>query len=288
MTTFRWSAVLVSAAIPIKSGLVSVAVAADLPGTGADVGRTVVYRDTWGVPHIYTPTVKAGMYAMGWTQAEDRPEEILKNFLRTLGESARFDGPKAIQSDMVSHLWDHYGTSKRYYHRIRPDVRGQIQAFIKGINDFYTTRPDDIPSWWGSSRFWEFRIHAGELHGSGFTLPGVPSIGLGHNADVAWAMTMGGPDIADVYELKLKEDDPAKYLYDGQWRALAQHDITIEAKGLGPKKITIWSSHHGPIVAMLKGKAYAAKIAYADEVQVSEAWHEFNTAKDYRGAAHWA
>ena len=353
MTTFRWRTFLVS--VPILT-LVSVAIAADLPGTGTDVGRTVVYRDTWGVPHIYAPTVKAGMYAIGWAQAEDRPEELLKNFLRALGESARFDGPKAIQSDMVSHLWDHYGTSKRYFDRNRPEIREQIRAFANGINDFYTANPEDVPSWWGKrkvdeymvvafgrlflyawsigqafgdlqaggvqpgfddeergsnqwavspersaegtailcidphlswwgpSRFWEFRIHAGDLHGSGFTLPGVPSIGLGHNADVAWAMTTGGPDTADVYELKLKEDDPAKYLYDGQWRALAQRDITIEVKGLGPKIITIWSSHHGPVIAMREGKAYAAKIAYTDEVQVSEAWHEFNNAKDYRGA----
>ncbi len=35
-------------------------------------------------------------------------------------------------------------------------------------------------------------------------MPGVPSIGLGHNANVAWAMTTGGPDTADIYELKLK------------------------------------------------------------------------------------
>jgi acyl-homoserine lactone acylase PvdQ len=35
---------------------------------------------------------------------------------------------------------------------------------------------------------------------------------------------------------------------------------------------------------MRKGKAYAAKMAYTDEVQISEAWNEFNTATDYRGA----
>jgi len=353
MNTFRWRAVIISAAI---ATLVSLTGAAELPGTGADVGKTVLYRDTWGVPHIYAPTVKAGMYAIGWAQAEDRPEELLKNFLRALGESARFDGPKAIQSDMASHLWDHYGTSKRYFDRNRPEIREQIRAFVNGVNDFYAAHPEDIPSWWpkrkvdehmvvafgrlflyawsigqafgdlqaggvqpgfdqeqrgsnqwavspersaegaailcidphlswwGPSRFWEFRIHAGDLHGSGVTLAGVPSIGLGHNADVAWAMTTGGPDTADVYELKLKEGDPTKYLYDGQWRALTQREITIEVKGLGPKKITIWSSHHGPVIAMREGKAYAAKIAYTDEVQVSEAWHEFNTAKDYRGA----
>ena len=49
----------------------AVAVAADLPGTGADAGKTVIYRDTWGVPHIYAPTVEAGLYAQGWAQAED-------------------------------------------------------------------------------------------------------------------------------------------------------------------------------------------------------------------------
>ena len=306
MTTFRWPVILVSVAVLT---LASVAGAANMPGTGEDAGRTVVYRDTWGVPHIYAPTMEAGMYAMGWAQAKDRPEELLKNFLRALGESVRFDGPKAMQSDMVSHLWDHYGTSKKYFERNRPEIRKQIRTFVKGINDFYASHPEDIPSWWGKrkvdeymvvafgrlflyswsigqafgdlqaggiqpgfdeeprgsnqwavspkrsaegaaillidphlswwgpSRFWEFRIHAGELHGSGFTLPGVPGIGLGHNADVAWAMTTGGPDTADVYELKLKEDDPTKYLYDGQWRTLTQREITIDVKGVGPKKM---------------------------------------------------
>jgi acyl-homoserine lactone acylase PvdQ len=353
MTIFRSKVILIFVSILT---IISIAGAVNLPGKGEDAGRTVVYRDTWGVPHIYAPTMKAGMYAMGWAQAEDRPEELLKNFLRAMGESARFDGPKAMQSDMVSHLWDHYGTSKRNFNRNRPEIREQIRAFVKGINDFYASHPDDIPSWWGKrkvdeymvvafgrlflyswsigqafgdlqaggiqpgfdeeprgsnqwavspkrsaegdaillidphlswwgpSRFWEFRIHAGELHGSGFTLAGVPSIGLGHNADVAWAMTTGGPDTADVYELKLKEDDPTKYLYDDQWRTLTQRRVTIEIKGVGPKKVTLWYSHHGPIVAMREGKAYAAKISYAEEVQISEAWHEFNTAIDYRGA----
>jgi acyl-homoserine lactone acylase PvdQ len=353
MTTFGRQAILVSVAVLTLASIVG---AANLPGTGEDAGRTVVYRDAWGVPHIYAPTIEAGMYAMGFSQAEDRPEELLKNFLRALGQSACFDGPNAIQSDMLSHLWDHYGTSKKYFERNRPEIRKQIRAFVKGINDFYATHPEDIPSWWGKrkvdeymvvafgrlflyswsigqalgdlqaggirpgfdeeprgsnqwavspkrsaegaailcidphlswwgpSRFWEFRIHAGELHGSGFTLAGVPSIGLGHNADVAWAMTTGGPDTADIYELILKEDDPMKYLYDGRWRKLKRREVMIEVKGARPQKLTLWSSHHGPIVAMRKGKAYAARMAYTDEVQVSEAWHEFSTARDYRGA----
>jgi len=182
MNALKWKTAIIYLALIT---LVSVASPADLPGSGGDSGKTVVYRDTWGVPHIYAPTVEAGMYAIGWTQAEDRPEELLKNFMRAMGESASFDGPGEIQSDMVSRLWDHYGTSKKYFDRNRPEIRDQIKAYVKGA---------------------------------------------------------------------------------------------------GERKITIWSSHHGPIVAMREGKAYAAKISYADEVQISEAWHEFNMALDYRGA----
>jgi acyl-homoserine-lactone acylase len=335
---------------------ISLVTAAELPGTGADVGKIVIYRDTWGVPHIYAPTVQEGLYAMGWAQAEDRPQELLKNYMRAMGESAKFDGPAGVESDMIALLWDNYGTSKRNFDRIRPEIREQIRAYVRGVNDFYAAHEGDMPafwggrrvdeymvvaffrfflygwsvgqvfedlraggiqpgfdevsrgsnqwavspgrsaaggaillidphlSWWGISRFWEFRIHAGVLKGSGFTLPGGPYIGLGHNATVAWAMTTGGPDTADVYELTLKSDDPTKYLYDGQWRALSRREATIEIKGAPAQKITIWSSHHGPIVAMRKGKAYAAKMAYAEEVQLAEAWYELNTARDYSGA----
>jgi len=349
----RWGALSICTVVWVY---VSMAAAADLPGVGADAGKTVVYRDMWGVPHIYAPSAEAGLYAMGWAQAEDRPAELLKNFMRAMGESAKFDGPAAVQSDMIAHLWDNYGTSKRNFDKIRPQIREQLRAFVNGVNGFYAGHRADVPSWWGDrrvdeymvvaffrfflygwsigqvfddlqaggiqpgfdevsrgsnqwavspgrsaegaailcidphlswwgpSRFWEFRIHAGTLEGSGFTLPGCPYIGLGHNANVAWAMTTGGPDTADVYELTLKQDDPTKYRYDGQWRALTSREATIEVKGAPPQKITLWSSHHGPIVAMRGGKAYAARMAYADEVQLAEAWYEFNTAKDYSGA----
>ena len=54
-------------------GASSIPAEENLPGSGADQDRTVVYRDTFGVPHIYAPTVEDGLYAQGWAQAEDRP-----------------------------------------------------------------------------------------------------------------------------------------------------------------------------------------------------------------------
>ncbi len=138
-------------------------------------------------------------------------------------------------------------------------------------------------SWFGPSRFWEFRVHAGEWHGSGFTLAGFPYVGLGHNADVGWAMTTGGPDTADVYELELNGETPPQYKYEGEWRDFDLRTERIEVQGDDPVDLPVFSSLHGPVVAMREGKAYVLKTAYMDCVRGLEAWHLFNTAKDYRG-----
>lgn len=336
--------------------LAATSLAAPLPGTGDDAGKTVVYRDTWGIPHIYAPTVEAGMYAMGWTQAEDRPRALLENLARALGESARFEGPDGLQNDQVAHLWDLYGGAKKLAHQVKPEVRSHVQAFARGVNAWYEAHPEDLPrwwgdrpvdefmvvafgrlflyswsiddafadlkrggiepgfeetqrgsnqwsvspersaegvamlyidphlSWWGPSRFWEFRIHAGGLHGSGVTLAGFPYVGLGHNADVAWAMTTGGPDTADIYTLTLNPDNPLQYRYDDEWRNLTRRQVQVPVKGAGEQTLTLYDSHLGPIVAMRGGKAYAAAMAYADAVAVNQAWYELNFAKDYQGA----
>ncbi|MCC6156116.1 MAG: penicillin acylase family protein, partial [Candidatus Hydrogenedentes bacterium] len=334
--------------------------AADIPGTGADAGKTVIYRDKWGVPHIYAPTAEEGVYAMGWAQAQDRPEDLLKNLLCGAGELASVEGKGAVDSDRVVAMWDLYNQCKKHFaeqEAMNPQPRSVAltKAFVRGINDYYAKHPQAKPAWWGDrqvevpmvmsfgriflqnwsfddgfddlkrggvepgtfrmsrgsnqwsiapsrsaskvpilyidphlgwlgvSRFWEFRIHAGDLVGSGFSLPGQLFIGLGHNENVAWAMTTGGPDTADVYEETLKEDDSSKYLYDGQWRSLKIRKVTIKVKDSDPVEVPIYESHHGPIAAAQNGKAYAIKSSYFDAMDGNDAWLEFNFAKDYTG-----
>ena len=327
----------------------------DLPGTGKDEGKTVIYRDTWGVAHIYAPTDEAGLYAQGYAMTEDRPDQMLLSIAAAIGELSKAYGGAGLQNDLRSHMFDHYGVAQRNWDTIEPALQRHIYAFRDGINAFYTAHPEDKPEWWGDkpvdeymlvafgrlflynwsideayedlerggvepnyepdqrgsnqfavapsrtadghailaidphlawfgpSRFWEFRIHAGNLHGSGVTLPGSPYIGLGHNADLAWAMTTGGPDTADVYELTLNEDS-TKYLFDGEWRDLTKREVTIHVGGKGPTAHTLWYSHHGPIVAFHDDKAYAAATAYAEVANGTQAWYELNYAKDYQGA----
>lgn len=330
-----------------------------LPGEGVDAGRIVVYRDTWGVPHIYAPGVEGGLYAQGWAQAQDRPQQILLNLLMSIGQLSSAVGEDGVDVDLRSHLFDHYGTARRGWDSLAPGQQRHLEAFVHGINDYYREHPEDVPEWWqgravdeamvmafgrfflynwsideaygdlarggirpqfepelrgsnqfavapsrsaegaailaidphlswtGPSRFWEFRVHAGPWEGSGVTLPGFPYIGLGHTRHLAWAMTTGGPDTADVYELTLSpESDPGppRYLFDGEWRELISRQVTLEVRGSAAQQHTLWFSHHGPLIARQGDKAWAAKIAYQEVAGTNEAWWELNSAGDYTGA----
>lgn len=328
----------------------------NLPNGSDDEGKTLIYRDTWGVAHIYAPTETEGSYAMGWAQAEDRPVELLKNFLRATGEISSVEGPASVQTDLISRLFDNYGVAKKHAGQVSERAQRMISAYVRGVNDYYEAHPEDTPewwkgrtvdpamvtafarlflyswsiddgfedlkrggieptvgrelrgsnqwavspqrsaegaamllidphlSWWGASRFWEFRIHAGELVGSGFTLPGFPVIGLGHNENLAWACTTGGPDTADIYELTLKEGDPNYFLFQGYYQPFTVRKTTIQIAGVGPREVELKYSNAGPVVAEAGGKAYALRTAYANQAGVINAWFELAFGKDYTAA----
>jgi acyl-homoserine-lactone acylase len=343
---------ILSAALALSPGVFTKAQKV-APSADPDEGKVVVYRDEYGVPHIYAPTAEGGLYAVGYTQAEDRLQELLKNYLRATGEMAAAFGPSEFINDLQARLWQHYELSKKNYNRIRSEVRRHLSVFVQGINDYMDTHRGEVPSWWGdrkvdvfmavahsrqfmwgwpagqalaelrrggitpsfsadtrssnemalapsrtsvkapiliidphlswwgAQRFWEFRIHAGELHGSGFTVPGSPYVGLGHTDYVAWAMTTGGPDTADIYRLSLNPSNPLQYKYDADWKNLTPRMVLISVKGEAkPRELTFYDSHNGPVVAKKENEAYVAKLAYADEVQFGEAFYLFNIAKN--------
>ena len=139
-------------------------------------------------------------------------------------------------------------------------------------------------AWFGRQRYWEVRLHAGDIHISGFATAGFPYVNLGHNEHVAWAHTTGGPDTADVYELTLNEAE-SSYRYEGEWRELERRDVEVRVSGESePRRRTFRFSHHGPIIARSGSKAYAAALAYEEEIGYLESKYWFMVAKDYEGA----
>ena len=107
--------------------------------------------------------------------------------------------------------------------------------------------------WEGSNRFWEKHLTIpGRLDGYGVSLLGAPGISIGFNANVAWTHTVSAGQRHTLYRLRLADDDPTVYLYDGERRPMRKETVEVEVRGDDGATRTetraVWFSHYGPIL----------------------------------------
>src|SRR5262249_37516783 len=128
-------------------------------------------------------------------------------------------------------------------------------------------------SWYGQFRFYEARLYGGGPAASGAAIPGPPLSRLGHNRYCSVGVCPGRPAAADVYEEEVNPASPRQYRYDGAWRDMTVRREVIRVKDgakVSEKTFEIEYTHHGPVVARRKGKAYVMKLPYSDQYRLPE------------------
>jgi acyl-homoserine lactone acylase PvdQ len=95
--------------------------------------------------------------------------------------------------------------------------------------------------------FVELEVHAPGLDVRGVTAPGVPVIGIGHNAHIAWGLTSGLSDDDDLYAEKLTGTE--RYRFKGKVRKMSCRNETFEVAGEKPVTDRICRTVHGPVQA---------------------------------------
>lgn len=90
----------------------------------------------------------------------------------------------------------------------------------------------------------------GSYHVAGSTFPGLPSVMIGHNEDLAWGVTTAYWDLADVYEEQLTPDGSA-VIFEGAEVAIIEKTFTFEDafSGMPVQRTFRWVPHHGPIIS---------------------------------------
>ncbi len=82
----------------------------------------------------------------------------------------------------------------------------------------------------------------------GATIPGVPAVLIGRNADLGWGLTSSYLDDQDVYIERLDPADPGRYLTPGGYVPFVTREATIEVKGAPPEKRLLRWTRHGPVI----------------------------------------
>ncbi|MDO8680258.1 MAG: penicillin acylase family protein [Acidobacteriota bacterium] len=105
---------------------------------------------------------------------------------------------------------------------------------------------------------------------TGVTLPGLPSIVVGSNGQVAWGFTNSGGDWSDLVRIDPDPREPSRYLTPEGPKPFETFSETILAKGAASQTVQVRWTMWGPIVWKdAKGREYAQRWIAHDAQAIS-------------------
>ncbi|HET7529444.1 MAG TPA: penicillin acylase family protein [Mycobacteriales bacterium] len=150
------------------------------------------------------------------------------------------------------------------------------------------------------SLLWELEVHGGGYDARGVGVPGIPTVGIGHTADVAWGLTTGYSKTIDSYIETTRPNPvaggPPQYLHAGTWRDESCRTETVHYRDavngvpVGPpvfgQDYQVCRTVHGPVVATSADGRHARTVDYAmwqhevDSVDGILAWDRAHSLSD--------
>lgn len=132
--------------------------------------------------------------------------------------------------------------------------------------------------------YYEQHLRGGDFDVMGFTVPGFPPVGFGHNQNMAWTITVGCSDQQDIYEetVRLGPGKRLQYLFQGEWLDCLSRKEEIIVRGYPePVLLTVYSTIHGPIeiLDIENGRAYTTRWGPYLDGHTLMAYFDMNRAK---------
>jgi acyl-homoserine-lactone acylase len=124
------------------------------PALDGDEEITII-RDPFGVPNIFAKTEEGAVYGMGYAQAEDRLEELLKQYRRCEGTMAEAFGPEFVHDDYRQRLWQHRSVSEANYPKLPAKIRSICEAYQAGVRQYMKENPAKVPAWAPKLQPWQ-------------------------------------------------------------------------------------------------------------------------------------
>ncbi len=143
----------------------------------AQGGSANIYRDIYGVPHIYAEREADGYWGLGYAVAQDRLYSLLITYINLKGELAEHFGPGPIdiedlvrkahgkseadyepcltyhtiddpvQSDIEMRRWRHLEIARENFLSLSPQTQANMTAYVEGIQCYLDDHPEKVPDW---------------------------------------------------------------------------------------------------------------------------------------------
>ncbi len=105
---------------------------------------TEIRWDQWGVPHITAKNPKQLFYSLGWAQAYNHGNLLLKLYGQSRGRAAEYWGVSYLSSDQYVRTMGIPDRAKQWYTEQNPEMRQNLALFAQGINDYLKKHPQAV------------------------------------------------------------------------------------------------------------------------------------------------
>ena len=110
------------------------------------LARTVtIYRDTYGVPHVFGRTDASTVFGFAYAQAEDNFWRVEENFIHALGRASELYGERMLEEDRLNRALEIPKLAREEYARLDRHMRSLCDAYAAGFNYYLARNPEVRP-----------------------------------------------------------------------------------------------------------------------------------------------
>jgi acyl-homoserine-lactone acylase len=136
---------LVAAAACLPPCAAATTSARDIVRWEREARDVTIYRDNWGIAHVYGKTDADAVFGMEYAQAEDDFNRVESNYIGALGWRSRADGESSIYLDLRSQLFVDPRVLRARYAQSPAWLKTLMNAFADGLNYYLYTHPEVRP-----------------------------------------------------------------------------------------------------------------------------------------------
>jgi acyl-homoserine lactone acylase PvdQ len=107
--------------------------------------RVTIYRDQWGIPHIYGKTDADAVFGLLYAQCEDDFARVEMNYIEKLGRMSEVKGEKELAYDLYIKLLIDEKEAKEEYKTSPLWLKKLLNAYADGINYYLQKHPEVKP-----------------------------------------------------------------------------------------------------------------------------------------------